>query len=173
MNLELSDHGTARIAATSTWGVTPFELLARTTGTSMRGLTLFELIAAIALTTVVAATAAAGAASLRRSVSVESAAAQLASVLRDARLRAYRSQRTVSVSAAQGSTTIRIFDATTESTVSLPAPIRVVQATRSGVVRFYPSGLSDNASWVLAPATHESGSARRVVVNQRSVIRCE
>ena len=139
----------------------------------MRGMTLLELLAAITITAVAAGAAAAGAASLHRSALLESASARLASVLLDARLQAYQTQRTTSVSAAEGSTVIRAFDGATVADVALPASIRIAHATRGGIVRFYPSGLSDNASWILAATPRHAGAMRRVVVNQRSVIRRE
>ncbi|RMF23442.1 MAG: prepilin-type N-terminal cleavage/methylation domain-containing protein, partial [Deltaproteobacteria bacterium] len=106
----------------------------RAVGAAARGLTLLELLAAIAVAAVATGIAVTGARSLRRSVLVEHGATLLASALRDARMAAYQTEQTTSVVAKQATGAIVLFDGSARSEISLPASVRIAQATRGGLV---------------------------------------
>ncbi len=135
------------------------------------GFSLVELLLALALVGVATGTAVRIAAALDRSLAEQAGARLLAATLEEAWLAAYRTQQPAAVEAGPGAGRIRLATAGAEHSVLLPAGVRVLAATRSGHAVFYPSGLSDNASWRVAAQRRKGGRSPVVILNQRSGVR--
>jgi len=134
------------------------------------GFLLLELLGALALLALTGLTTVNAALRLRRSALPSIAAAAFVDALDEARLHAYRSGETASVTATAGSHRLRLSLGRTESVRSLVPGIVVREATRGGRSRFYPSGLADNASWRLTAVDAPASEGVSVIVNQRGTI---
>jgi len=107
---------------------------------------------------------------LRRATTLERGRQQLCLVLRRAASLAYLRATTVELHVLANGTQLSISsgDAQPIST-DLPSAVRVTGAPRRRGLRFFASGLADNATFILA--LKDGDKASRVVVNQRGLIR--
>ena len=133
------------------------------------GFTLIELTVSLAIAGLAAAVAVGGLRTLVRAATLEQARLRLTLALLEARRSAYTSGGTagVFIESDGRQLIIRRGDGAV-TTVSLPAEVAVVAAPLRASVRFYASGLADNATIELATA---NGERATVVVNQRGMIR--
>jgi len=124
----------------------------------------------VTLTVSLSAALVRGLGELRRVTTLERARQQLCLALRQAASIAYLRAVTVELRVLADGTqlSIRSGDAP-PSRIDLPAAVRLIGAPRRGGLRFFASGLADNATFILALTDGDKTS--RVVVNQRGLIR--
>jgi type II secretory pathway pseudopilin PulG len=134
------------------------------------GATLLELLFTLAVVSTAAAMAGSAIRGLSRATTVETARLRTLATLLAARRRAYSDEATVQVDVAGGTDalTLRNPDGTNVR-VALPAGTTVAHSVAAGRVRFFASGLADNATIVLADT--EALQQATVVVNQRALVR--
>ncbi len=137
----------------------------------MGGFSLLETLAALAISAMVAAAALSGLNSLAANSHLNAARSTVVQALIDARLQA--ASRAETVELAIGSRSLGPAraggGAVLSAEVRLPAGTYVARAPARGRVRFFATGLADNATVVVA-ASGSAGEAS-VVVNQRGMIR--
>jgi hypothetical protein len=133
-------------------------------------MSLLELVATLGLATLVAGSAGAALAGLARAAAVQSARVRVMSALFEARRHAYATESTVEVTGEIGASSIDIRTEDGTSRVALPAGTVVTRFPASHHVRFFASGLADNATIGLGIAS--GGAAEeQIVVNQRGLVR--
>jgi prepilin-type N-terminal cleavage/methylation domain-containing protein len=133
------------------------------------GFTLLELVAGMAVAAIATASVAAGAGALARRVELSASRRSLVSALLDARRQAYLSREAVEVAVHSGDRELRVRAGADEDVIPLDHSVYVARAPSSGHVRFFGSGLADNATVELAVPGSEAHAS--VVVNQRGMIR--
>ena len=139
------------------------------TGTT-RGVGLLELTAPIAIAAIVASAMLGGLGSLSRTAKRTEAIGVVRGAIADARLKAYLGSTTASVHGKErGFTVVEERSPGRHVPFELPEGFVVKHFTRSGVVRFFADGLSDNASITLADA--ESGDSETLVIDTRGEVR--
>jgi hypothetical protein len=109
-----------------------------------------------------------GVTSLRDAVSLLSARQQVAGALEYARRETYRSGATAEVRPDPGGRALRVNVAGLPERVFILQRSRVVDQPTRGHVRFFASGLAENATFTISNA---SGAEADVIVNQRGEIR--
>jgi Tfp pilus assembly protein FimT len=132
------------------------------------GLTVLELIVTLGLLTIVTAIGVSSLAASLAALRLPLGARQLADDLYAARSTALLRNTPARITFTD--TAYRIAFAAGEPAdhgADLPPGIRIVERPRAGLLRFFPSGLADNGTVVLAAS---SGRRRTVVVNQRGRI---
>ena len=136
------------------------------------GFTVLELLTALfvaALATVVATSALSTLISAGR---LESARLRLVEILLEARRAAVVSESTVEVRVEPGSGHVLVVrDATVTAEQTLPHDVLITSAPTAHAVRFYASGLADNATIGLATPGADDGTQAAVVINQRGMVR--
>lgn len=134
----------------------------------VKGYTLFELAAALSLGALAVGSVASGARALGEGLSLISERQVVASAFEHARREAYRGNQptTARPGADQRSLVIEVQGANTR--VFTLDRTRIVAGPRRGHVRFFGSGLAENATFTIANAT---GAQASIVVNQRGEIR--
>ena len=136
-----------------------------------RGTSLLELVATLGLMTLVAGGSGAALAGLARATAVQSARVRVMSALLEARRRAYAHEATTEVTGEIGATSISIRAEDGASHVaSLPTGTVITRFPASGHVRFFASGLADNATIGLGSADGRAAE-EQIVVNQRGLVR--
>ena len=132
---------------------------------------MIELIVATTLAATAAALLVGGLRSIGRASSLASARRQVVATLQAARSHAYRSATPAQVRVQTGSRTLMLQrDGLPDQARDLPAQTRIEEAPRRAAVRFFASGLADNATISVA-IPGATGSPVRTVVNQRAMIR--
>ena len=132
------------------------------------GFTLLELAAVISLATISATTGFSGLTALRDAAALSTARQQLAGALEHARTEAYRLGTTVDARPIRNGQALSVAIAGSEETTFDLRDSRIVGVPARGYVRFFASGLAQNATFTVAV---ESGPQADVVVNQRGEIR--
>lgn len=135
---------------------------------STSGHTLVEFAAALSLASIAAATVVSGVSALRDAVSLLTARQQLAGVLEFARREAYRRGTTVEARPGLDGRSLRVSIAGIPPRNFELERSRIVATPARGYVRFFASGMADNATFTIATG---DGSQANVVVNQRGEIR--
>ena len=139
--------------------------------TASSGASLLELIAAIGVTALAATLSGGALARLGRATSVQSARVLVMSALLDARRRAYAADATTDVTVRAEDSVVTVHTAEGQSIASrLPPGSIITGSVASGRVRFFASGLADNAT-VTVGGTDGAAAEERVVVNQRGLVR--
>ena len=139
------------------------------TGTA-RGVGLLELTASVAIAAIVASAMLGGLGSLSRTAKRTEALGVVRGAIANARLKAYLGSTTVSVHGEERGFTV-VSEQLSDKRVpfELPPGFVVDHFTRSGVVRFFADGLSDNASVTIADV--ESGDRETLVIDTRGEVR--
>jgi Tfp pilus assembly protein FimT len=135
---------------------------------SADGHTIVELAAALSIATIAATGVISGVTSLRDAISLLSARQQLAGALEYARRETYRRGATSQVQPDQSGRVLRVTIAGLPERVFLLQRSRVVDQPTRGHVRFFASGLAENATFTIA---NVRGDEADIVVNQRGEIR--
>jgi len=135
-----------------------------------RGLTLLEVLFALAVVSIAAGVAGSALRGLSRTTALETARLRTLTALLQARRRAYGREATCEVAAATGAValTVRNPDGST-ATVGLPPDTHVTHSVASGRVRFFASGLAENATIIVG--TRDDTEQASVIVNQRGLVR--
>ena len=135
-----------------------------------RGVGLLELTASVAIAAIVASAMLGGLGGLSRTAKRTEAVGIVRGAIANARLKAYLGSTTVSVHGKErGFTVVEERSPGSRALFELPQGFVVEHFTRSGVVRFFADGLSDNASITLADA--ESGDSETLVIDTRGEVR--
>ena len=102
--------------------------------------------------------------------SLEAARVTTLLALLEARRQAYLTEGTAELRAEPGATHVTVVTSgLAERRLALPAEVTVADVSRGGRVRFFPSGLAENATIRLALGSDAAGVA--VVTNQRGEVR--
>jgi len=133
------------------------------------GFTLLELLAGVAVTAIAIASLTTAAGALGRQAELASSRRFVVASLLDARRRAYLSRDAIEVAVHEGDRELHVRAAGNEQTIPLPYSAYVARAPSSGRIRFFGSGLADNATVELA--VPDGGARASIVVNQRGGIR--
>lgn len=134
------------------------------------GATLLELVVVLAVATV--ATAAVGGAfhALARGAALRAARLSLSQALLAARRAAYLDQATAEARVVVDAREVVVARAgRPPESHPLPVPVAIAGAPARGAVRFFASGLADNATVALTAG--DTGEQLEVVVNQRGRVR--
>jgi type II secretory pathway pseudopilin PulG len=135
-----------------------------------RGLALLEVLFVLAVTSIAASAAGGALRGLSRTTELETARLRTLTTLLDARRRAYGEEATCEVAAATGASTLtlRASDGSVQN-VALPPDTHVTHSVASGRVRFFATGLAENATIVVG--TRDDAEQASVIVNQRGLVR--
>lgn len=133
-----------------------------------QGHTLVELAAALSIATVAATGVVSGATSLRDAVTLLSARQQVAGALEYARRESYRRAVAAELRPDSSGRTLHVTIAGSPERVFRLQRSRVIDQPTRGHVRFFASGLAENATITIATA---SGGEADIIVNQRGEIR--
>jgi hypothetical protein len=137
----------------------------------MGGMSVLELVAAVGITTFAAGLAGGALGAMGRAVSVQSGRVRVMTALLEARRRAYGAETTIEVAGRTGDHAVTIhLPVGEEIRRELPAGTELARSPASGRVRFFASGLADNATFAVG-ATGGGAGEERIVVNQRGLVR--
>jgi hypothetical protein len=139
-------------------------------GSVVHGASLLELLTVLAVGAVLAGAASHSVGGLGNVFAVETARTRIVLALLDARRIAYAHERTVVVRVEPGAREVVVDSDVEPAPVSLPAGISISSAPATRRVRFFASGLADNAT-IVVERDGEAGVRGRIVVNQRGSIR--
>jgi hypothetical protein len=132
------------------------------------GLTALELIITLGIIAILTAIGVSNLSALLGALRLPVGARQLADDLGTARSTAVLRNTLARITFTNTGYTIRFAAGEpAEHRADLPPGIQIVQTPGSGLLRFFPSGLADNGTVMLAAT---SGRRRTVVVNQRGRI---
>ncbi|MEW6269107.1 MAG: type II secretion system protein [Thermodesulfobacteriota bacterium] len=136
-----------------------------------RGASLVEIVLAVALAGVMLGVAWPSVASYREAAELRSATLRLASALARGRVAALTEGRTwlLRLDGIRRWVLAPLDESPDAPAEELPGATFVAAATSGGDVRFFPSGLADNATFTLGAGDQR----RRVIVNQRGRITVE
>jgi type II secretory pathway pseudopilin PulG len=131
---------------------------------------MLEILSVLAIVSITAGVAGGATRGLARATAVQTARMHTMTALLHARRGAYAGETTCEVSAASGAAVLTVRNAD-GSTVSVPLPpeTHVTRSLASGRVRFFGTGLAENATIVLG--TRDDTQQATVVVNQRGLVR--
>jgi hypothetical protein len=136
-----------------------------------RGVSLLELVAAVGVTTLIAGLTGSALSRLARATAVQSARVRVMNALLEARRLAYATESTVEVTGAIGDAAVVIRTTDGESRAAvLPAGTAIMHFPASGHVRFFASGLADNAT-VTVGSAEGTAAEEQIIVNQRGLVR--
>lgn len=133
-----------------------------------QGHTLVELAAALSIAAVAAIGVVSGATSLRDAVSLLTGRQRVAGALEYARRESYRRGETAELRTDSNGRTLRVTIAGVSGREFTLQRSRVIDRPARGRVRFFASGLAENATFTIAAA---SGGEADIIVNQRGEIR--
>jgi prepilin-type N-terminal cleavage/methylation domain-containing protein len=135
-----------------------------------RGFTLLELLATVAIASLAAGLAVDAGSAWKHLAGLEGARLTTVLALLEARRRAYLTEATAELAAEPGTKELVVTAAgLTPVRLALPAEAVVREISRSGRIRFFASGLAENATIRLGSGTSDDAVA--VVVNQRGEVR--
>jgi len=131
---------------------------------------MLDVLVTLVVVSITANIAGSAITSLARATVVETARLRTLRTLLRARRAAYGAEGTAEVAVAAGADalTLRNPDGSTLR-IELPPDTHVAHAAASGRVRFFGTGLADNATIVLA--TLDDAQQASVIVNQRGLLR--
>ena len=131
---------------------------------------MLEILFTLAIVSIAAGAAGRSISGLSRTTAVESARLRTVVTLLHARRRAYSSEATAEVAVATGVVALIMRDPDgSTSNVALPPDTHVTHSVASGRVRFFGTGLAENATILLG--TLDDAQQSSVVVNQRGLVR--
>jgi prepilin-type N-terminal cleavage/methylation domain-containing protein len=135
-----------------------------------RGFTLVELLATVAIASLAAGLAIDAGGAWKHLADLEGARLTTVLALLEARRRAYLTESTAELVAEPRASELSVTAAGLPPVrLTLPAAISVREIPRGGRIRFFASGLAENATIRLG--TETGGDAVVVVVNQRGEVR--
>jgi Tfp pilus assembly protein FimT len=136
------------------------------------GFTVLELVTSLSIAALATVVATSALSTLISAGRLESARLRLVEMLLEARRAAFVDESTVEVRVEPGSGHVLVVrDATVTAEHMLPHDVRISSAPTTHAVRFYASGLADNATIGLTAPGAGDGVHAAVVINQRGKVR--